>query len=707
MDDLGYDEQRQGMVFFMVGTELKIHKLPSVPEVLLRLVEVCRRPQVSLDDVVSIIRHDAVLTARIIALASASSRLEKIDNEGFKSLVSTLGVEVVGSAASSTAANQYFSRSWSGGGRYIGLWRQSLECACLARSLASATEYPEPEEAYLAGLLHNLGRWAYQFQFPEEYASVVKSDHSEQEVLAAEKELFGMTGVEAAASLMRDWAGDALISDAVLFQDMSVDAVLDSPDLIRLLNLARRLMGSEPWEDKSVFQDAEQLLSLNTGQLLDIRKEAIADQQKIVESYGFRSNREGLVVGGTNIRRALTQHVHDSALVGGVNLYASEDAWQAAVRHFEILFGVTEVAAFEYVKTENRLRASRFGSGVEAARFGRIDVPVRPGRNLLAEACLGKRVMSTIDAQIPSFGSVLHAQLQRIFGRQELLVMPVGSGGEALGVLVAGFNRNDLEELLRSREILDYFLDTVAQQLGMQLTHLDEKSSTAESEIQELITRTRSLVHEANNPLGVVANYLQILSMKFEQDNETHKQINIIKEEIDRVADILSTIRGVPETVGDQRVAVDINTLLEEIVSIFKVSLFEPNGISCELELDRKIPEVHAIPSHIKQVITNLLKNSVEALGSKGKGTITVETNDAVYFDGRQCIRIVVADNGPGIAPNILDHLFASAISSKGAPHSGVGLMLVKSLVSEMGGNVLVYSKQGEGARFELFLPRE
>ena len=66
-----------------------------------------------------------------------------------------------------------------------------------------------------------------------------------------------------------------------------------------------------------------------------------------------------------------------------------------------------------------------------------------------------------------------------------------------------------------------------------------------------------------------------------------------------------------------------------------------------------------------------------------------------------------MADSGPGIAPNIIDHLFTSAISSKGAPHSGVGLMVVKNLVSEMGGNVLVYSKEEEGTRFEIFLPRE
>ncbi len=67
----------------MVGTELKTDKLPSVPEVLLKLVAACRKPLVSLDEVVSIVKHDAALSARVIAMGSARSHPEKIDQAGF------------------------------------------------------------------------------------------------------------------------------------------------------------------------------------------------------------------------------------------------------------------------------------------------------------------------------------------------------------------------------------------------------------------------------------------------------------------------------------------------------------------------------------------------------------------------------------------------------------------------------------------------
>ena len=503
----------KGWSRFMVGTELKTDKLPSVPEVLLKLVAACRKPLVSLDEVVSIVKHDAALSARVIAMGSARSHPEKIDQAGFRSLVADLGVEVIVSLASSTAVNQYFSRSWSGSGRYIALWRHSLECACMARSLARAIDYPDPEEAYFAGLLHNLGRWIWLAQFPEQYAAAIGNERDEAQTLAAERDLFGQTSIEMSASLMERWTRDGLISDAVLFQGESVDAVSDSLDLIRLLNLSRRLMGSEPWEEKSVFQDADELTGISASRLLEIRKEALADQQEIMRGYGFHTSREGFVVGGANVRRALNQHVHDTALVGSVNVYASDDAWLAAVQQFETLFGVSGLVAFEYLPKENVLRAGRFGSGVGSARLERMEVPVRPNRNLLAEACISRRAMSTLNAELPAFNSVLHTQLRRLFGKEELLALPVVSGDEVLGVIVAGLSREMLQDLLASDGILDYFLDVVARQLSAHARCEEERGRTGESQVQELVARTRRLIHEANNPLGVVANYLQILSL--------------------------------------------------------------------------------------------------------------------------------------------------------------------------------------------------
>lgn len=689
----------------MLGPDKNIHKLPSVPEVLLQTIDLSRRPGSTSDQITSILRHDAALVARVLSLDSTAPEPSGLDIEMLGKRVEGLGIEVLGSIASSMAVEQFYSRFWSGRDQHLHLWSRSLECACTARVLAQMVHYPQPDEAYFAGLLHNLGQLICLAEFPQQYAPLIEAD--EQARAASEKKLLGSVSTEIATSEVLAWVRDAIFSDAILFQNSPASAVLDSPELIRLINLSCKLIKTEPWEDKTIFDDAQLLLDLNPGQLLEVRTQARSEQREIISDYGLLVDEKGVVKRTKGARKALSDHVYDTALVGGVDIAAADDAWQALVREFATLFDVSGAIAFEYDSDRKLLYQGRYGSLPQGEHFKRLEIPVRPGRNLLAEACLRKTLLTTLDEGLPSFDSVLYLQLQRILGAPELAAMPVLSGEKVLGLLVAGLAGGQIEDLRRSHSRLAYFLSRVATQVEINALTEARGPETVELQLHEYLSQTRQLIHEANNPLGVVANYLQILSLKFEQDHETQKQIDVIKGEIDRVAAILSSMREVPRDANKQKTTVDINKLLEELVSIFRVSLFEPGGIECVLRLDPRIHAILSIPAHLKQVATNLLKNSVEALEAKGKGTITIETNDAVYFDGRQGIRIVVADNGPGIAPNIIGHIFTSAISSKGRPHSGVGLLIVKRLVSEMGGNIMVYSTSEEGTRFELFIPRE
>jgi len=149
--------------------------------------------------------------------------------------IEDLGIEVLGSIASSMAVEQFYSRFWSGRDQHLHLWSRSLECACTARVLAQMTHYPQPDEAYFAGLLHNLGQLICLAEFPQQYAPLIEAD--EQARAASEKKLLGSVSTEIATSEVLAWVRDAIFSDAILFQNSPASSVLDSPELIRLINL--------------------------------------------------------------------------------------------------------------------------------------------------------------------------------------------------------------------------------------------------------------------------------------------------------------------------------------------------------------------------------------------------------------------------------------------------------------------------------------
>lgn len=690
----------------MPGLNNNINKLPLMPEVLLKLVKTCFAFQFDSEDISAILLHDPVLVACILGTRSVEPRPARLDRVTLQEMVSGIGGASLGSVASAMAVNQFYSRFWSGSDQHLFAWSRSLQCACLAGALAQATGYDDPTEAYLGGLLHNLGELLLLGERAEQYTAFLREGRSREERRAFEKKHFGSSSVEIAASLTLAWTRDAMLSDAILFQDRDTAAVLDSPELIKLVNLSCKLVSAEPWEDKSLFEDVFQSVGLGSGELLEIKSAAKGEAHELISSYGLLVDEQGNVDRTRGARKALSEHVCDMALVGSVDIVDSADPWREAIRQFEAIFDVTRTVAFDCCAAAGKLQAAAVGPGGDIERLRRVEIRTDSGRDVFSHACMTRSVISTRE-EGAAFDSVLQAQVQRILGVSGLLVMPVFSGPNLLGMLVAGGNSSQLDQLQSLHARIGLFLNKVASQLEVDARLLSEDPVLDEARLQEFQARARQLVHEANNPLGIVVNYLQILNRKFEQDPDTRKQIEILQEEVHRVSEILSSMRNLPQDVEQQRGATDLNALLKDLVSVFDVSLFKPRGINCILNMDERIGMIQSNSSHLKQIVTNLLKNAVEALEEKEKGTITVETEDGVYFDGQQCVRIVVADDGPGIAKDIKGQLFATAISSKGKPHSGIGLLVVKRLVSELGGKILVHSRAGKGARFELLFARE
>jgi two-component system nitrogen regulation sensor histidine kinase NtrY len=127
------------------------------------------------------------------------------------------------------------------------------------------------------------------------------------------------------------------------------------------------------------------------------------------------------------------------------------------------------------------------------------------------------------------------------------------------------------------------------------------------------------------------------------------------------------------------------------------------NGIFAEVRIERQfagdLPLVRIDPEQIRRVIINLVDNAVEAM--ERRGSIVVETQlDA----SNSIVRVIVADNGPGIPPAERDKLFLPYYSTKGRG-SGLGLAIVRRIIAEHGGSIEVGDNHPRGTRFTIELP--
>jgi two-component system nitrogen regulation sensor histidine kinase NtrY len=136
------------------------------------------------------------------------------------------------------------------------------------------------------------------------------------------------------------------------------------------------------------------------------------------------------------------------------------------------------------------------------------------------------------------------------------------------------------------------------------------------------------------------------------------------------------------------------------------------DGLFHDVHIERhyapELPHVRLDPEQIRRVVINLVDNAVEALrdtrpGSEagGNGQIELET---AHDAGNHVVRVVIADNGPGIPPADRDKLFMPYYSTK-RRGSGLGLAIVRRIVAEHGGSIQVGDNEPRGTRFTIELP--
>ncbi|MCP4388504.1 MAG: two-component sensor histidine kinase, partial [Gammaproteobacteria bacterium] len=143
---------------------------------------------------------------------------------------------------------------------------------------------------------------------------------------------------------------------------------------------------------------------------------------------------------------------------------------------------------------------------------------------------------------------------------------------------------------------------------------------------------------------------------------------------------------------------IDINAMLEEITVLYH----EDNAqVVIDLELDASLPEIEADDVRLRQLLHNLIKNSLETL--EGEGLIRVIT-ELVEASGRNWLELTVEDSGHGIADEVAHNLFDPYVTTK-TSGSGLGLAIVQKIIDEHGGSVRVGKATDGGARFTVRLP--
>jgi PAS domain S-box-containing protein len=213
-----------------------------------------------------------------------------------------------------------------------------------------------------------------------------------------------------------------------------------------------------------------------------------------------------------------------------------------------------------------------------------------------------------------------------------------------------------------------------------------------------------SIAHEINNPLAAVVNTLYLARTNAEDPEFVRRNLDVADDELMRIAHITRQTLGFYRE-SSAPAAVSVGSILDAVVDLLRGKI-RAKGAIIERQCDDGL-RVLAVPGEMRQIFSNLLLNSLDAIGHKG--TIKLRASKSTSVDSnRPRIRVTVADNGKGIDASILPRIFEPLFTTNEATSSGLGLWVSKQLIDKNGGFIRVRSSTNSsrrGAVFTVVLP--
>jgi len=301
-----------------------------------------------------------------------------------------------------------------------------------------------------------------------------------------------------------------------------------------------------------------------------------------------------------------------------------------------------------------------------------------------------EREQARLEQRLKQFANRESVQFEqrRMDGSWVLVIDHYTPNGELIALRVDITDIKNAQAALQER-------DERLRELQLDFTHVSRLSAMGEM--------AATLAHELNQPLTAVMNYVQaarrLLAVPQADVARTTELMSKAADQAQRAGDIIRRLRGFVARGESERRPEDINEVVREASALALVGA-RTDGIVVTMDLDESLPPVMIDRVQIQQVLVNLIRNSVDAMMNQAERWIRIRT----MVEGADVVEISIADNGPGLAPDIEAHLFEPFNTSK-PDGMGIGLTVCRSIVEEHDGRIWAVPADAGGAEFRFTVP--
>lgn len=414
--------------------------------------------------------------------------------------------------------------------------------------------------------------------------------------------------------------------------------------------------------------------------------------------------------------------IHD--LIQQVIRYSDVDQLaQAAAEIMARNFGY-DLAAIALLDDRSTLRVAGIG-GKESGNVGKKLMELEDGYN---RGDAGRVASSGQSLLINNVSPGVTSVSSINSNTHSVMCVAMKSGAVTLGVIEVknlkndSFGSSDLLVLESLAGFLASVISNVSQYQKLMTTV--NQLQTARHELQERINSQRmaesklvqaaklaavgemaaGIAHELNNPLTTISGFTELVLENLSDSESARSDLEFVLREAQRARNVVRRLLDFARQSESVRSRCNLNEIIIDVMTMVN-HLFHMNGIQIETAFREDIPWIMLDRNQFKQVIVNLLNNALHAMPTGG---ILILSTEAVKRDERNGVLFSVQDNGIGIPPDHLEHVFDPFFTTRSQEGgTGLGLSVSYGIVVDHGGEIWAESQVGTGSTFRLWLPCE
>lgn len=723
----------------------QLDALPTLPAVVMKLLQVIDADESNAQQVVELVRADPSLTVKVLALCQSTARTQGSRQEvaTLDRAVVMLGFDAVRNAVLSIKVFEIFSKDAGAPDSATiefdraAFWRHSLAVGLAAELIAASQRKRlgvNPEDAFVCGLLHDIGKLALDHVLPRSYQRVIELTEQQQRNIAdIEKRVIGLDHHTAGKRLAEHWQLPHLLIDAIWLHGTPLHLVpeLDHKRMIGLIGLADVLVrrnhigysGNHNLRDS--IRDRAEALGLDVDEV----EKVVAQLHEAVQRHsaalglGDQPTRD-LFLASIMQANAVLGRVNEQ-LEAGRRLSARQGMALDAIVRFhaaaaqpgrsvqDVLAAVVQSAAsvlgegfyatvYQPARNDSWVLTQYAGTN-RAARSALIDPP--PSTANLAQLTDAAPTALDLMGLLPSLADDLTSAKDI----RQVRVLPLPCGWGAAAVLLhdrPALPHQDVPAALVhtwGAAVAAATQHEGARRLGEQLVELNRELA----ETQDTLLRNQSMArvgemaagaaHEMNNPLAVISGRAQLLAGRL-SDAADRRTAELIYDQAQRLSDLITALRLFADPPPPQRMLVEIDAALEEAVRY--VQMRHPQAPAIVVEKADRLPELHTDPEQLGTALGELLVNAHQSQPKQAvRVTVHVDPlNDRLVMQ--------VIDDGVGMDAHTLEHAFDPFFSVKPAGRQvGLGLARARRLMESLGGDIVLESDAERGTTATLTHP--